>query len=161
MATRNPNSMLGYSFIDASGESSTMEFNAVEYNVTTFPDYLNAIGDFRDSLLLISGGSLRQEKMSLFITRYNAVKPTDRNFQRERKWLVRYQDNVTFNLYRLEIPCGRVTGTGGLPLVDDRDFAILTHVDWVAWIADFVQVARSQDGNPVTVLDAKLVGRNL
>lgn len=162
MATRNPNSTLSYTFLDYDGEKSVMQFNAVEYNAGTFPAYLTAIGDFRDSCALISGGTITQESMNLFVTRYSGVKPTDANFQRERKWVVRYQDDVTFNVYRLEIPCARVIGTANRLLVlPNTNQADLTAPDWVAWIEDFDAVARSQDGNFVTVLDAYLVGRNI
>jgi hypothetical protein len=161
MATRNPNATLSYTLLDASGEKSVMQLNSIEFNITTIPGDLTAIGDFRDSIALSSGGTIEREIFTQFNTRYNAVKPTDKNFQRERKWLVRYQDDVTFNTYRLEIPCARVVGTASAPLVDAFDNAIVTAPDWVAWIADFEQVARSQDGNFVTFLDAKLVGRNL
>ena len=160
--TRNPNSTLSYTFKDYDGESSTQQINAVEYNVLTFADYLTAIGDYRDSLAKISLGAITQEKMSLMVRKFDPVLPTDQNAQRERKWVIRFKDDVTFNVFETEIPCAKVIGTAGANLlIAGTSKADFTRQDWIDWIADFEQVARSQDGNFVTVLDAYLVGRNI
>lgn len=160
--TRNPNSTISYTIADYDGEKSTMQFSSVEYNILTFADFLTAVGDFRDSVGGISGGAIQREILTTFNRKFDPLLPTDQNMQRERKWLIRYKDNVTFGVYTLEVPCAKVIGAGALSLLQPAsNKADLTRAEWIAFIADFAQVARSEDGNPVTFLDAVLVGRNI
>lgn len=166
MATRNPNSLLSYTFIDGSNEKSVMTFSAVEYNAGTFPAYLTAIGDFRDSLALVSGGALRSERMTLFDTVYNAVTPAI-GVKRELKWLILLRDDVTFADYRIEIPCASDTSpaTATPPneplLLPQSDEADLSATAWTTFIDDLRQVYRTPDGNFATVRKIIQVGRNL
>lgn len=166
MATRNPNSLLSYTFIDHSNEKSVMTFSAVEYNAGTFPAYLTAIGDFRDSLALVSGGALRSERMTLFDTVYNAQTPPQ-GVKREQKWLVMLRDDVTFADYRLEIPCASdnspatATPPNEYLLKPNSDEADLTATAWTTFIDDLRQVYRTPDGNYATVQKIIQVGRNL
>jgi hypothetical protein len=160
--TRNPNSTLSFTIADYDGEKSSQQFACVEYNILTYADFLTAIGDYKESLEKISMGAVQREILTISNKKYDPALPTDQNAQRERKWVVRYKDEVTFNVYETEIPCARVLGTGNVNLlIAGTSKADFTRQDWIDWIADFEQVARSQDGNFVTVLDAYLVGRNI
>jgi len=167
MATRNPNSTLSFTFLDYSNEKSTTQFNAVEYNILTFPDYLVSIGEFRTALGNISGGAILKEKMTLFDRRFDPVKPTDPAFQREDKWLITIKDDVTFSIYPTEITYTRNTApaTWTVPneplLLADKDEADLSATAWVDFIAKFRDVYRTQDGNFGTVLRIDRVSRNL
>jgi len=167
MATRNPNSFLSFTLLDYSDEKSIMTFSAVEYNVLTFVQYLTDIGDFRNALQLVSGGAILAERVTLFDTKYDPVKPTNPVFQREDKWQVTIKDDVTFAIYQVEIPIMRATSPATatppseLLLVDGTDKANLSATAWVTFVNALEQVYRTKDGNFGTVLRIDRVSRNL
>lgn len=156
-------STLSFTMKDYDNETAVVSFNAVEYNALTYADYLTQIGIFRDRLsgtgaLGISQGKIVNERQNLFVDDFSKVRPTDENFLRGRKWQIRYQDNVTFKVYRCEIPCARVST---LLLLPNSDKANLTAEAWTTFITAFQDIARSPEDNLVTVIGARLVGRKL
>lgn len=158
-----PYSTLSYTMKDWSNETAIVQFRAVDYNAGTYNDYLTQIGQFRDALsgtgtLGISQGVIIAERQNLFVDDFARVLPLDENSLRGRKWLVRYQDNVTFKLHRLELPTAQPNPS---LLLANSDRANLLAPAWVAFIAAFVAIARSPEDNMVTVLSARLVGRKL
>jgi hypothetical protein len=156
-------SLLSYTMKDYSGESATVVINAPEYNAFTYSQYLTDIGTFRTALIGngangICWGGLQQEKQTLWVDNYSNVRPTDENMLRSRKWSITYQDNTTNKKYNVDIPCAKVTLT---MLVGRSDLADLTHPDWASFKSAFEAAVRSLEGNTVTILYARLVGRKL
>lgn len=156
-------SLLSYTVKDYSGESATIVFNAPEYNVIGYSQYLTDIGTFRNALIGsgatgICWGGLQQEKQTLWVDNYSNTLPTDENMLRSRKWAITYEDNVTNKKYSVDVPCAKVTLT---MLVGRSDKANLAHADWVSFKSAFETAVRSQEGNTVTILYARLVGRKL
>lgn len=76
--------------------------------------------------------------------------------QREMKWLCTYQDDVTLKYHNFEMPCPKLDAN----LVDNNGDADLSQAAWSAFVTAFEAVARSADGNAVTFVRARLVGRN-
>lgn len=144
------------SLLDYGGESSrtrfqitTMtaaNFDAVNLDVT---DLVTAIDGI--SLMTISGQQVVSG--SLFLSR---TKPASVDAQREKKWLIRYEDTVTHKIYRNEIP-----GADLSLLAANSDMADLTLGAWTSFIAAFEAVVKSPDGNAVNFLDAQYVGKRL
>jgi hypothetical protein len=144
------------SLLDYGGESSrtrfqitTMtaaNFDAVNLDVT---DLVTAIDGI--SLMTISGQQVVSG--SLFLSR---TKPASVDAQREKKWLIRYEDNTTHKIYRNEIP-----GADLSLLATNSDMADLSLGAWTSFIAAFEAVVKSPDGNAVTFLDAQYVGKRL
>lgn len=88
----------------------------------------------------------------------NAQPPADPWSQREIKWRVDFTDNVTGEPYHITIPCA------DLDLLDpnDRAHAFIGDADKVdAFVTAFEAVAKSKDGNAVTVQEITAVGRNI
>ena len=84
--------------------------------------------------------------------------PTDSTAEIELNWLVLLQDNVTKSRFVIRIACPDTT-TAALR-VANSDFADFTHVNWTAYKDAVEAIAVSVDGNPVTVLAAKIVGKD-
>lgn len=153
---RNPQAQYSMTYRDYSNEPSSVTIYTRAYNVLTFADDLADYTDLRAAIGGIALGSLVSDQVSPYQTKYNNALPTDENAQRERKWVVRYQDDVDFSIYRVEIPCADVVGR----LMPDSDKADLTETDMATFVAQFEETAYSQNGNAVTVLDITAVGRN-
>lgn len=164
MALRNPDATLEYTIIDRFGREGKFGFSSVEVNVATFPDFLLAVGDFRDSIALISGGTVVKEEYSPYVERMSIILPTSVDFQRERKWQLICQDDVNFKTVELSIPCARVTGSNdptlGFDLVDSLGHANMAHQDWVDVKNRIANICRSIDGNTITLIDAVLITVN-
>jgi len=85
--------------------------------------------------------------------------PTNPYAQREMKWLVQYQGNTSGKIFSTEIAAPDVTDN----VVANSDVADLGSVDWLAFVSAFEAYVKSPDNGTeaVTVVKAKLVGRNL
>lgn len=76
--------------------------------------------------------------------------------QREMKWLVSYTDNVTNQVYKVEIPTADLG-----ELVANTDLLDTVAAAGAAFVAAFEAIFLSPDGNAVTFVSARFVGRNL
>lgn len=87
---------------------------------------------------------------------FSATTPTDPAARNAFALRVVYQDNVTAQKYHLTIPAPILTTMeqAGSDWIDTADVA------FSAWAAAFQTLARSPDGNAVTVLGARIVGRS-
>jgi len=85
--------------------------------------------------------------------------PTDPYAQRELKWLVRYQGDSSGKLFSIEIAAPDITSN----VVPNTDVADITSTDWAAFVTAFEAYAKSPDdvAETVTVIDARVVGRNI
>jgi len=85
--------------------------------------------------------------------------PTDPYAQRELKWLVRYQGDSSGKMFSIEIAAPDITGN----VVPNTDVADITSTDWAAFVTAFEAYAKSPDdvAETVTVIDARVVGRNI
>jgi hypothetical protein len=82
---------------------------------------------------------------------------TNRDAQREKKWLARYHDFVTNKKYRVEIPCADLS-----ILAPASDFADTANAAFIALKTAWELVVRSPDDNNLTILDSlEFVGREL
>lgn len=145
-----------FTLLDYSGESSTVRFRITEItsvNMATVLGDLADLGTAIDGISLMTLASERRILDNLFLSR---VKPTSVDAQREKKWLIRYEDSVTHNVYHNEIP-----GADLSLLAANSDMADLTLGAWTSFISAFQAVVKSPDGNAVTFLDAQYVGKRL
>ena len=81
--------------------------------------------------------------------------PSDKKAQRELKLQITYVDNVTTRKYRLEIP-----GPSEAVIPEGTDVVPLTNPALALFKTAFEAQCVSPVGNPVTVIGARVVGRN-
>jgi len=141
---------------DHSDETSTVGFSGVALSAANF----TAQVALQDALIAatdaITLGNLAQyQRVADVVEGSNAI-PSNPFAQREMKWLVSYEDNVTFQRYTKEIP------TPDLALLTpNTDLMDIAAGAGQAWVAAFDAYQFSPNGNSVTVLSVRLVGRNL
>jgi hypothetical protein len=153
----NPSHYGSFSFLDFSEERSSMTFHFGEITAASIPGFLTEFGAFRTATEAISMGTLVSDTWVGDHTKYSNVAPSDPNAQRERKWLVMYEDVTSLAMYRLEIPCADHDLAGVLlPGTDNVD---LTQTEIAAWITAFEALCRSPEGNNVNVVAIRTVGR--
>jgi len=143
---------------DYSDENSTFGFTSVALtagNIVAQTTALNAVGAATEALTI---GHLSKQQVAQILVDDFAL-PTNPYAQREMKWLVRYADATTGKQYSLEIPAPDITDN----VAPNSDVADLGSADWSAWVDAFEAVAKAPDNatNAITVLSARLVGRNI
>lgn len=152
---RNPQHGGSFTFLDSSNEQSTMNFFFGPITALTIAGFLTDFGDFRDATEDVILGSIIRDAWYGDITQYEKIIPTDANAQRERKASVSYQDDVTFETFRVEIPTVILDGM----LLAGTDLFDLSGTEWAAWVTAFETLCQSPNGNAITVLQARAVGR--
>jgi hypothetical protein len=104
----------------------------------------------------------RQEKVLIYDTFISGLLPVSNFARRELKLLLRYQGDVTGDIFTLEIPTPDLAAltmeTGDANFVNLADAGVMAQ-----FVTDFVALARSpvDDTETVTILSAQVVGRNL
>lgn len=145
-----------FSLLDYSGESSRSKFEITTINagnLATVVSDLSDLGTAIDGISLMTLATQQTVLDSLFLSR---AKPASVEAQREKKWLIRYEDATTHKIYRNEIPGADLT-----LLATNSDMADLSLGAWTSFIAAFEAVVKSPDGNAVSFLDAQYVGKRL
>lgn len=166
MATRGSITLEDYDH-----EKSTIHINLADIGLAgaTYASETQNLDEVKDAVALVSIGAIRNATIHKEFPESAAV-VSDLNAQRERKWLVTYQDNAQFsdspaNLvanmgylkkFNLEIPAAKVTGL----LAAEGDKMILTAGDGLTFKTSLEANIRSPYGGTITVIEVRLVGRN-
>lgn len=156
---RNPETTFSITIVDRSGELSRIAFTPTDAFLTdaldATPNPLSTAGLFLIALSsLIDGQPLRRSYTQTLRVQNLQFASSG---QREEKWLVVYEDNVTKALYSFELPCRK---TSLLPPVN-QDEVDLSAAPFSAFKSAAESSVLSPDGNPITVRAIKLIGRNL
>ena len=156
-----PTSLYSRTYTDHSNERGTLTIRVPDIaapNYTTIMTAINSLAAKTDALSL---GRPARYQITAELENLSSLPAADVTAERETKWLIIFEDNVTKRLGQVEIPCAKRSDSDGSLTLGNTDLANLTHPAWVAWVGTFQDVARSVAGNPVTVVRAKKVGRNL
>lgn len=160
-------------FIDYSDENSNSSIHVGAVTAVSLPGLLTQIAAYITAIDAITLGTVRDDTLVAYSTNRSSVPPADANAQRERKWLVRYTDNLPFfddpvnaipnagfgKIFTLEIPTAALALAG--VMIPNTDQANLTIAPMPAFVTAFQSLARSPYGGTVTVLSITAVGRNL
>lgn len=158
-----------FTLIDYDKEVAASSFYTGDVTALSLPTLLTQFGDLRDAIGGITLGFIRQEALKVFDTRLSNEKPTDKEAQRETKWLVVYEDNQQF----FDPPVNAIPNAGYLKIftmeIGTADLSLLnTDTNTMNILAGagatfktaFEDVARSPYGGTVTILSVQHVGRN-
>lgn len=149
-----------YTQIDHSNEPTrtTLRFADI-VDAATLAAVNTAIATMQTDIAAITNSTIKQRKVSLATVKLSNLIPASPDSQRERKLVVYYQDNVTFETYTVEIGCADVTALTIPPGTDEVTLADAGVMQ--TFYNDFNANVLSKNGNAVTIIRAVLVGRNL
>lgn len=159
-----------FTILDHNEEKSTTSFYTGNVTAVSLPGLLTQFGALRTAIEGITLGTISQEELSVFRTKLSNTIPSDENAQRERKWLVVYEDSQAFfdpgvdsipnagyrKVFNFEIGTALLTGQ----LLPNSDEADLTTTEMAAFVTAFEAIARSPYGGTVNVLKLVAVGRS-
>lgn len=143
-------------------ERSPIQFQMIQIDAANLATWLTDWGTFKTATDAICAGVLRHEKIAIYDTPLSAALPTDNFARRELKLLISYQGDTTGRRFTMEFPCPQLDvldyETGDANYVNLSDGA-----EMAAWVSAFETIARAPDDDTetVTVLSARVVGRNI
>jgi len=149
-------SRVNFTITDYTRESSNFSVNGINVSSANYDAQQTQAIALSDAIEGLSIGQVAKREFISSIAFPETATPTDPFAQREMKWLVVYQDDTTSKLQSMEIACPDLA-----LLVPNTDLLDLTSTEGAAFVTAFEAFARSSDGNPVSVVSARLVGRNL
>ena len=148
-----------FSIRDQSDETSTTGLQtrqATNANFDTIVLECDALQTALDSLTL---GVISRRRFTAQVNDISGALPASPWAQRELKWLVEMVDTVGERA-TMEIPAADLSD--GSILVSGTDQADMSHAAWVAFKAAVDGIFEHRaTGNTLTVISARLVGRNL
>lgn len=161
----------GFSITDYNGEKSPFGYQTGPITAVTLPNVLTQTAALRGAVENIIVGVVNKEWQYAFDTPLTNVWPGDVNAQRERKWLVVYEDTSQFldlanaipnpgflKKFTSEVPTADFSNGRLLPGKDEGDLAETT---MAAFVTAFQNLAKSPYGGVPRVLSMTGVGRNL
>lgn len=153
----NPRGYAEITYLDYSEEKSRFRVNSPVLNAGNIAAQITAFGSLITAAEAIVLGTKTNTKLVAVDTVYSAVAPTDENAQRERKFLIRFQDQTNLRIGTTTLPTADNAGR----LIPGTDLVDLTEGAVATFVTEFEAFAKSPDGNAVAILQMVAVGRNL
>lgn len=155
---------------DYSKESSIFEVNTGPVNALTFDEVQGQAADMKAKVATVIMGTELTEVLTAFDNILSMIYPTNKEAQREKKWLISYIDNTPF----LDPPVNSIANPGfqkgfsaSLPTADlshlttpGSDIVDLSVSPWPNFVTSFQALARSPYGGQPLVTRIMFVGRN-
>lgn len=145
------------SVIDYDQELSSIRVKLPDIDAANYAATMTAVAALWAGCLGIITGNLKVSHVSTREVAYGANPPSNQFAQRETKWLIRYKDNTTNEIFRNELP------TADLSLLTQNSDTITDFSAGVllafknAWEA----IVKSPNGNAVTMISLQHVGKRL
>jgi len=149
---------VAFQITDYSNEKSTTVLNTTVLTAGNFAAQQTLAAALAAAIEDLTIGELTKQINSVPVLDTPAI-PSNPYAQREMKWLVSYQGDVSGKLFSSEIAAPDITDN----VVPNTDTADITSTDWVAFVTAFEAYVKSPDDatETVTVIGAHLVGRNI
>lgn len=144
-------------FADYDGETSTVSVATDNFSGAGYDALAALIASLWSAIEGVSLGLNVKEQIVSYSLGSGSGLATNPGANREAKWFVRYQDDVTGDIQSVEIPAPNPA----LKSTTERAYLDLSGTEGAAFVTAFEGVVKSRAGNAVSVLDAKWVGRNL
>lgn len=144
------------SVLDYSKESSRMSVYTPELNAGNIVAQLALQATLHDAVEAVCLGTMYKSQSIAVETITPRVPPGNKAAQIETKWLVSCSDDVTGFPVSFTIPCASSDF-----ITNNTDLMDLAGTEGAALVAAIEAVVKSKAGNAVSVVEIRLVGRNL
>lgn len=149
-----------FSVRDFSDEYSSVMFptTALAADGSNWAAVLADIDALQLALAAIINGHIAKRTIIVEDDKVNDTRPASPYAQRENKWIVKYQDDVTQKKYTLQLPTAElvIMSDGGDDMLDI--VGITVAATFVTWLEDHML---SPDGNAITVNSMGFGARNI
>lgn len=165
------NGGLTFGFLDYDREKGSTNIQTGAVTAVSLPGLLTQIGALRTAIGNIVVGTVSSESLYVFRTTLSNAAPADPQAQRERLWIVHYEDTTAFfddpvnaipnegfgKNFTVAIPTADYSGTH---LATNSEDANLADADMAAFVTAFEALARSPYGGAVNVTRIQSGGRS-
>lgn len=143
---------------DYSDETSVTRLNFGAVTAVSIAGLLTQWGAWRTALSNIVLGVLGKETLVMDSTTLSNEAPTDSNAQVELKFMFTYEGDTSKKKFRFEVPTPDTS-----KVIPGSDMVDMTDSDIAAFVTATEALGRSPDSDleTITVVDARLVGRNI
>lgn len=150
-----------FTMVDSSREKSNFGFTITAVTAVNLAGQLTAMTALETAIVGITTGEFTRKQMDVYNNTFLPVTPTDPACQKENKWLVRYNDETTGKVYRMEIPTADLTLLPADPAGGISEYLDLSVNPGLAFKTAFEGIAQSPDvpANEINVLSVQFVGR--
>lgn len=149
-----------FSVRDFSDEYSAVRFSttALAADGSNWATIVSNIDALQLALAAIVNGHIAKRTIIVEDDKVNDTRPATPYAQRENKWIVRYQDDVTQKKYTFQIPTAElvIMSDGGDDVLDI--VGVTVAATFVTWLETY---ALSPDGNAITVNSMSFGARNI
>lgn len=165
------NGGLTFGFLDYDRETGSTNIQTGAVTAVSLPGLLTQIGNLRTAIQNIVVGTIKSESLYAFRTTLSNAAPADPQAQRERVWVVHYEDVTAFfddpvnsipnegfgKNFTVAIPTADFSGTH---LQTNSEDANLADPEISAFVTAFEALARSPYGGSVNVTRIQAGGRS-
>jgi hypothetical protein len=144
------------SYVDHSEEPCTSSFTGADLTAANFDAQIALQDALKTALFGIVLHQPYKDTRVAYQTLASKDPPADSDAQRERKWVISYEDTVTFERYTVEVPMADLTLLDG-----NTDQADLDNATVAAFVTAFEAYQLSPNGNAVEIKKITHVGRRL
>lgn len=154
---------VSWTFADFEGEKSTFKMHVPTLTAANIDAVKLAITNFATNIAAVTNGLEVKYQLMAEVTGSGSGYASDGTANRELKWLLRYSDNVTGKVYTAELPCPDLSATlrsqsdGAANLADGTVWGGAANLFKENFEIAFI----SPEGNAVTLISARIVGRNI
>lgn len=147
---------LKISYLDFSEETSTLSVRGETVTAVNHDVINGLMDDFKAAVAAVTGGVQWQEVRQMSDSRDTKTPPTDKDFHRERKWVILYESVGNKKNGTIELPIADLQYLA--PKSDDMDTTI---PQYAALVAAAEAYCHSTYGELINVLRIYHAGRNL
>ena len=145
---------------DASDEKAVSSIRVVDIlaDGTNYPTITGAQSTIQTAIDGVTNGIANQQRIVASDVRLTNVVPSD-DSRRETKWLCSYEDDTTFEIFNVTLPCSDWTNANRAGTTDFWDLTNET-AQMTAMRLALENNMLSPNGNSITLLSVEDVGRN-
>lgn len=145
-------------YADYGGEKSSFQIPILDYTAANFDANETLVDALVSAIDALTIGLEVKQIRSHSASGTGSGNSSNVNARRELKFLVTFSDDITGKVYQREIPTPLLTANTILQDVGGN--ANVSDTLWTDFITAFEAAAESEDGNAVSFVSARYVGRN-
>lgn len=145
-------------YADYGGEKSSFQIPLLDYSAASYDANETLVDALVNAVDALTIGLEVKQLRTHSISGTGSGQSSNVNAHRELKFLITFSDDVTGRVYQREIPCPLLTSD--TILQDIGGNANVGNSLWTDFITAFEAAAESEDGNAVSFVSARYVGRN-
>lgn len=145
------------SVIDYDNEVSRISARITDIDAANYVAVTTAVADLIAAMGAIGLGVFKASAVRTREVAYSSTPPSDQTAQRETKWLIRSEDDVTHEIVRHEFPCADLSLLSG----NNDTITDFTPSGLAAFKTAWEAVVKSKVGNAVSLISLQHVGKRL